>query len=398
MTPIAYLPALGLVNALGSGAAEVCDGLLRGDTTGMRCEDGWLPSRAARVGRARIAELPALPARLAQHDSRNNRLLLAAYAQIAAEVDAAIARFGPQRIGVVLGTSTSGILEGEAAVAHHARHGALPAGFHYGLQELGDAARCLADLLSLSGPAYTVSTACTSSAKAMISAHGLIRAGLCDAVIAGGVDTLCRLTINGFSSLEATTAELCNPMSVNRQGINIGEAAALFLVSREPAPIALLGAGESSDAHHVSAPDPTGRGAEAAIRQALAQAGASPEQVGYLNLHGTATPKNDEMESQAVARIFPSGVPCSSTKPLTGHTLGAAGATELAFCWLALSPHNVGHRLPPHVWDGCADPALPALNLVRFGDTLATHGRRLMLSSSFAFGGSNCCLAIGDAA
>ncbi|MCZ4304913.1 beta-ketoacyl-[acyl-carrier-protein] synthase family protein [Zoogloeaceae bacterium G21618-S1] len=397
MAPIITLPALGLVNALGHDCASVSQALFRGDTTGMVLEDGWLPDRAARVGRARMADLPALPDTLAHYGSRNNRLLLAALAQIEDTVRTSIARVGAHRVGVVLGTSTSGVYEGEAAIAHHAKHGALTPGFHYGRQELGDCARFVADALALTGPAYTVSTACTSSAKAMISAQQLIRAGLCDAVIAGGVDTLCRLTINGFSALEATTAELCNPMSANRRGINIGEAAALFLVSRERADIALLGAGESSDAHHISSPEPNGKGAEAAIRQALAAAGAAPEDISYLNLHGTATPKNDEMESRAVARVFPKGVPCSSTKPLTGHTLGAAGATELAFCWLALSHHNVDRRLPPHVWDGAADPALPELNLVRTGNTIDRHERRIMLSSSFAFGGSNCCLAIGDA-
>ncbi|TVT46859.1 MAG: beta-ketoacyl-[acyl-carrier-protein] synthase family protein [Denitromonas halophila] len=397
MAPLITLPALGLVNALGHDTASVSHALFRGDTTGMVRENGWLPQRAARVGRARIPDLPALPAELAHYDSRNNRLLLAALRQIEDAVRATIARVGAHRVGVVLGTSTSGILEGEAAVAHHAQHGTLPPGFQYGRQELGDCARFLADALALTGPAYTVSTACTSSAKAMISAQHLICTGLCDAVIAGGVDTLCRLTINGFSALEATSAELCNPMSANRRGINIGEGAALFLVCRDPAAIALLGAGESSDAHHISSPEPNGKGAEAAIRQALAAAGADSEDVSYLNLHGTATPKNDEMESRAVARLFPKGVPCSSTKPLTGHTLGAAGATELAFCWLALSHHNVDRRLPAHVWDGCADPALPELNLVRIGDTIDRHTHRIMLSSSFAFGGSNCCLAIGDA-
>ena len=397
LTTIITLPALGLVNALGHDTASIAQALFCGDTAGMVCEDGWLPQRAARVGRARVADLPALPASLSHYDSRNNRLLFAALAQIEDEVRSAIERFGAHRVGVVLGTSTSGIYEGEAAIAHYTTHGALTPGFHYGRQELGDCARFVADARALTGPAYTVSTACTSSAKAMVSAQQLIRAGLCDAVIAGGVDTLCRLTINGFSALEATTADLCNPMSANRRGINIGEGAALFLVSRKPADIALLGAGESSDAHHISSPEPNGKGAEAAIRQALAAAGAAPDDISYLNLHGTATPKNDKMESRAVARLFPKGVPCSSTKPLTGHTLGAAGATELAFCWLALSHHNVDRRLPPHVWDGCADPTLPELNLVRTGDTIDRHPRRIMLSSSFAFGGSNCCLAIGDA-
>jgi 3-oxoacyl-[acyl-carrier-protein] synthase-1 len=212
-------------------------------------------------------------------------------------------------------------------------------------------------------------------------------------VIAGGVDTLCKLTVNGFTALEATTSELTNPLSRNRRGINLGEAAALTVVTREEHEHELLGWGESSDAHHISAPDPTGRGAEAAMRAALAHAGLRPAEVDYVNLHATATPKNDEMESHALARVFPEGVACSGTKPLTGHTLGAAGATEAAFCLLALEDG----RLPPHVWDGEADPALPRLRVTRAGERFGRSSRRVCLSNSFAFGGSNACLAIGDA-
>ncbi len=392
-----FLPALGLVSALGYGKAATCANLYTGDAGGMLLENGWLRESPARVGRARIERLPEIPAGFERHASRNNRLLLAAFAEIEPEARAAIANFGPARVGIVLGTSTSGIAEGEAAIAQLVDQGQLPGQFHYAQQELGDPARFLARYLGISGPAYVVSTACTSSAKALASARNLLETGICDAVIAGGVDTLSRLTINGFTALESTTALLCNPMSANRQGINIGEAAALFLVSKSPAPIALLGVGESSDAHHISAPDPEGKGAELAMRQALADARVDADRVCYVNLHGTATPKNDEMEGRAVARVFGGEVPCSSTKPMTGHALGAAGAIELAFCWLTLSHHNSLQRLPPHLWDGQQDPALPVLNLVRTGDTLDMTRGRIMLSNSFAFGGNNCCLAIGDA-
>ena len=325
-------------------------------------------------------------------DCRNNGLLLLAAGQIEDAVSATLERVGPARIGIVVGTSTSGIAEGEAAIAALLRDGSLPARFHYAQQEIGTAAPFLARCLGITGPAYTVSTACTSSAKAIISARNLLRLGLCDAVLAGGVDSLCRLTVNGFTVLESTTPDLSNPMSRNRRGINIGEGAALMLLTREHAAVELLGAGESSDAHHISAPDPAGRGAEIAMHAALADAGLAPEAVDYVNLHATATPKNDEMESRVMSRVFPRGVACSGTKPLTGHTLGAAGATEAAFCWLAIGGDG---RMPPHVWDGEADPDLPRLALAARGERFAPGRGRVCLSNSFAFGGSNACLVLG---
>ena len=391
MTEPYYLPTLGLICALGGGVSEITSRLLRGDASGMVVEDGWLPTGPSRVGRAR-GDLPEVPSSWSDYDCRNSRLLLAALAQIREAVEAARGRFGSHRIGVVLGTSTSGIAEGGEAIAVHRTRGALPAAYRYVQQELGTPAQFLARFLGLNGPAYAVSTACTSSAKAFVSARGLLRHGLCDAVVVGGVDSLCKLTLNGFAALESTSAELCNPLSRNRQGINIGESAALFLMTREEAEYALLGAGESSDAYHMSAPHPEGIGAEAAMRAALRDAGVAASEVDYLNLHATATPKNDEMESRATSRVFPDGVASSGTKPLTGHALGAAGATELALCWLALR----AGQLPPHRWDGVADPALPALSLVSPGQTFTRATGRVCMSNSFAFGGSNACLLIGD--
>ena len=387
-----FLPALGVINALGSGCNEVARGLFAGDTSGMLLEDGWLPSSPVRVGRARGA-LPEVPAQLSDYSCRNNRLLLAALSQIEGAVDAALTRFGRQRIGVVLGTSTSGVAEGEAAIAALRGCGVLPHGYRYTQQEIGMPAVFLARHLDLGGPAYTVSTACTSSAKAFASARNLLRQGLCDAVLVGGVDSLCRLTLNGFNALESITTELTNPLSRNRCGINIGEGAALFLMTRDEAAVELLGIGETSDAHHMSAPHPEGLGAEAAMRTALADAGLTADDIDYLNLHATATPKNDEMESRAVARVFSRGTATSGTKPLTGHTLGAAGATELACCWLALR----NGRLPPHVWDGKTDRELPQLDLVSGERRFVRTTGRSCLSNSFAFGGSNVSLMIGDA-
>jgi 3-oxoacyl-[acyl-carrier-protein] synthase-1 len=383
-----FLSALGLVNALGRDKAQVARGLFLGDTGGLGLEDGWIPGRQVRVGRV-TGPLP-----LAEDAPRYARLLLAALEQIRDEVEAERVRHGPDRIGVVLGTSTSGVAEMEVAIRHLERQGALPPGFRYDAVEMGAPADFLARWLGLTGPAYTVSTACTSSGKALASARNLLRLGLCDAVLTGGVDVLCRLTLNGFSSLGASTASLTNPMSVNRSGINIGEGAALFVLRREPAEVALLGVGESSDAYHISSPDPEGLGAETAMRLALEDAGLAGPEVGYLNLHATATDKNDEMESRAVAKVFPGGIPCGGTKPLTGHLLGAAAATELGFCWLALQPRwNPEGRLPPHRWDGEADPALPKLDLVPMG--ALDPGLRFCLSNAFAFGGNNLALVAG---
>ncbi|KAA6178279.1 beta-ketoacyl-[acyl-carrier-protein] synthase family protein [Pseudomonas marginalis] len=385
----AYLNALGIICALGRDQDEVRRNLFAGDSSGMRSESGWVPERVLPVGSV-PGELTALPPHLAQQNSRNNQLLLEAALQIEGPIQQAIQTFGASRIGIVLGTSTSGIDEASRGIADYLREGHFPADYDYRQQELGAPANFLADWLQLSGPAYVISTACTSSARALMSAQRLLDLGLCDAVLCGGVDSLCKLTLNGFTSLEAVSAQRCNPFSVNRNGINIGEAAVLFLMSKSPAPIALLGSGASCDAHHISAPEPSGKGALQAMSKALASAKLTPAQIGYLNLHGTATQHNDAMESLAVAALFPAGVACSSTKPLTGHTLGAAGALEAAFCWLSLMEGTV----PPHVWDGQADPALPTLHWAKVGDTLQT---RCLMSNSFAFGGNNVSLIIGDA-
>jgi len=392
MSSLFYLPALGIINALGSGVEEVSQRLLLGDTSGMRLCDDLLPSAPARVGVAR-GELPEIPLALSDFASRNNRLLLAALAQIRSKVDEAIGCFGRERIGIVLGTSTSGIAEGEAAIAAQRTNGHLPDGFRYIQQELGSPAIFLARVLDIGGPAYCVSTACTSSAKAFVAARRLLRCGLCDAVLVGGVDSLCKLTVNGFSALESISTDICNPMSRNRNGINIGEGAALFLMTHRESEIAFLGAGESSDAYHMSAPHPEGGGAEAAMRAALADGGLFAGDIDYLNMHATATPKNDEMESRAISRVFPAGIASSGTKPLTGHVLGTAGATELGLCWLALR----GGFLPPHIWDGELDPELPQLDLVESGQKFGRDSGRVCMSNSFAFGGNNACLLIGDA-
>ncbi|QYD69928.1 beta-ketoacyl-[acyl-carrier-protein] synthase family protein [Paraburkholderia edwinii] len=386
-----YLHALGMVNALGDHVDTIAAALAAGHAPGMTTLATGIGD--AFVGRV-IAALDIVPpASLEPYDCRNNRLLLAALAQIAPHVDAARERYGADRIGVVLGTSTSGIDAAEAAFAHRAQAGAMPAGFDYRQTEIGAAAPFAAAALGIDGPAFTVSTACTSSAKAFVSARRLLQLQLCDAVVVGGVDSLCELTVQGFASLESTSTTRTNPMSVNRCGINVGEGAAVFLMSRDEGPVALIGCGESSDAHHISAPDPQGVGGELALRAALDDAGLAPSAIGYVNLHATATRKNDEMESQLMARVFAGGVAASGTKPYTGHQLGAAGATELGFAWLTLARERMA--LPRHCWDGQPDPALPRLDLVEDERYLPRGvGMRYVMSNSFAFGGSNCSLIL----
>ncbi|WP_236195571.1 beta-ketoacyl-[acyl-carrier-protein] synthase family protein [Pseudomonas glycinae] len=395
----AYLNALGVICALGRDKQTVARNLFAGDCSGMRRESGWVPERELPVA-AVHGDLAPIPEALADQRSRNNQLLLEAALQIRDDIEQAIQTYGRDRIGVVLGTSTSGIDEASRGLAHYIRDQQFPADYDYRQQELGAPANFLADWLQLSGPTYVISTACTSSARALMSARRLLDLGLCDAVLCGGVDSLCKLTLNGFSALEAVSDERCNPFSANRNGINIGEAAVLFVMSKQRGAgpgIALLGAGASSDAHHISAPEPTGRGALQSMQKALDQAHLQAGDISYLNLHGTATQHNDAMESLAVDALFADGVPCSSTKPMTGHTLGAAGALEAAFCWLSLSADNPDHALPPHIWDGQADPDLPALKWVTASERLASIAPRYLMSNSFAFGGNNVSLIIGDA-
>jgi 3-oxoacyl-[acyl-carrier-protein] synthase-1 len=242
----------------------------------------------------------------------------------------------------------------------------------------------------VNGPVYAISTACSSGAKALASAKRLITSGLCDAVIAGGVDTLCRLTVQGFSALEAVSDEVCNPFSKNRNGINIGEAAALFVISKSEQGVLLRGIGESSDAYHISAPQPEGEGAAQCMQQAINDAGIQAAEIDYVNLHGTATVLNDQMEARAVNRVLGNDVLCSSTKPFIGHTLGAAGAIEAAICWLTLTDES--GFTPIHRWDGEWDRNLPELNLAHASTSTKSINR--VLSNSFAFGGNNIALVM----
>lgn len=389
---------IGLCTPLGHAPEQVLARLIAGDTSAMQTSDTLLFGESTLV--APVTEpLPAIPAVLAQFDCRNNQLLLAAAQQITDTVEQAKQTYGADRIGVVLGTSTSGISKGELALAYRNQHGHFPADYHYFQQELGSTSDFLRQLFALQGPCYTISTACSSSAKVFASAKRLLEAKLCDMVIVGGIDSLCQLTVNGFHALESVSKGHCNPFSANRDGINIGEGAALFTLTLATdntaieACVLLAGIGESSDAHHMSAPHPEGAGAIAAMQAALDDAQISAQDIDYINLHGTATPKNDAMESRALLSVFgDTPPPASSTKPLVGHTLGAAGAIEAAFCYLLLSQHNHSFALLPHRFDGQQDPRDPSIALVA-PMQCADHGKlNYVMSNSFAFGGSNASL------
>ena len=339
----------------------------------------------------------ALPPHLAEYDCRNNRLALLGLETdgFADRVRGTVQRHGARRVGLFLGTSTSGILETELAYrTRDAATGALPTRLSYRGSHcpfsVADFAR---RHLGIEGPALTISTACSSSAKVFAAAARQLALGVIDAAVVGGVDSLCLTTLYGFSSLQPTSPQPARPYDAQRDGISVGEGAAFALLERPDgqtaggAVVRLLGCGESSDAHHMSAPHPQGLGARLAMEAALRSAGLTPAAVDYINLHGTATVANDAAEGQAVAQLFGARVPCSSTKGATGHTLGAAGAVEAVIGALALTqgwiPGSPGTR-----------ELDPAIDLdYRMAGTAAPL--TTMLSNSFGFGGSNCALVLG---
>ena len=396
----AYLGRPGLVSALGSGLAEHLNGLLRpSENSPLTFSSEWVKGKNRAFGAVNRPLRPFPDHLPAEHRSRNNQLLWDALAQIEPQIQAARSRYGAERVAVVIGTSVGGADENIPLFRHVADGGAWD-GLPFGQQQqlLSSSADFVAAAYGLHGLCYGVSTACTSGARALISAARLLRAGLCDAVSCGGVDTLSPLTINGFAALEVLSAGIANPFSERRDGINIGEAAAAFVMTREDngESLPLLGYGASSDAHHMSSPRPDGLGAAQAFQAALNHAGLAPQQIGWINLHGTGTKLNDGMESRAVAEVFGCATAATSTKPLTGHTLGAAGALEAAFVWGAVSrADNPAGLLPPQLWDGERDAELPPIALAVSGCRWP-EGRRIGASSSFAFGGNNSVLIIGE--
>ena len=336
----------------------------------------------------------AVPGDAQTFDCRNHRLAWLGLQQdgFVAAVERARERWGAHRVAVLLGTSTSGLLQTELAYRRRAADGSLPTDFNYErTQNTQSLSAFVCQVLGLKGPAWVVSTACSSSAKVFGNAARLIDAGLIDAAVVGGVDSLCLTTLHGFNSLELLAPQICRPWDAQRHGLSIGEAAAFALLERDcAAPHGwLLGVGESNDGYHMSSPHPEGAGAVSAMRAALDDASMQPGDIGYINLHGTATPTNDAAEDTAVGRVFGFETPCSSTKGATGHTLGAAGAVEAAVSLLALQhgllPAGLNVRTPD-----------PALHLNYLHDN--RHAPlRAVLSNSFGFGGSNASLVCGAA-
>jgi|APSaa5957512535_1039671.scaffolds.fasta_scaffold17809_3 3-oxoacyl-[acyl-carrier-protein] synthase I len=395
-----YLNALGVVSALGQGKQETLANLMAGNMEGVSLHPNILANKEDLEFGLYAGPLFEVPELFLDYASRNSQLALTALEQIRQEVFAAIALYGKDKIAVVIGTSTSGVEEGEKALENQAAIGTLPLNYNFIQQEMGATSEFIARILGVSGPAISISTACTSSAKAFGTAKRLLDQGICDAVVVGGVDSFCKLTINGFSSLSALhSGGGCLPFSDNRSGTVLGEAATLFLMSREKKGCLLASIGESTDAYNMTSPDPSGTGAIVAMKYALCDAGLSASAIDYVNLHGTGTRQNDAMESIAINDVFKGRKPAlSSTKPLSGHTLGAAGALEVGFCWLSLSAWNQGYGLPVHAWDGVVDAELPVMNFVKQGGCLPASGMRWCMSNSYAFGGSNASVILGKLA
>jgi len=350
------------------------------------------------VGEVAAVDALQIPAHLADHDCRNNRLALLGLTQDGFDeaVRAASAKYGAQRIGLFLGTSTSGILQTELAYRRRdPATGSLPADFDYRTtHNTFSVADFTRRYFGLSGPAVVVSSACSSSAKVFASARRMMASGLIDAALVGGVDSLCLTTLYGFNSLGLISEQACRPFDAQRNGISIGEAAAFALLERMPEnldgdAVLLLGVGESSDAYHMSSPHPEGLGARMAMQAALSMAALQPSEIDYINLHGTATQSNDAAEAKAVRHLFGPATPCSSTKGATGHTLGAAGGIEAVICALALR-HGL---LPAGLNSRQLDPALELDYLLENREQQVSR----VLSNSFGFGGTNCSLVFGRA-
>ena len=424
-----YLSKPGVMSCAGTNIEELWDSVINGNQNGIKrvkaCNDEEFFA-------ARIDDKKLKPSS-ARYDMRIMQIEEAALEQIADEICAAKKKYGDERIAVCVGSCDNGT---EFSIAGHRKHfaeGTFPADYDLEIQGADYVSTFVAEKFGLRGPCATFSTACSSSAGAIIKGAELILAGLADAAVVGGIDIASDTTLIGFNSLEAVSSEITNPFSKNRHGITLGDGAAFFVLSRSSLgegtslvdgeslaggtslvggtreSVRLLGWGESADAYHMTSPDPSGAGAEKAIRRAMERAGVRAEDVGYINMHGTGTKFNDSMEAKAIDAVFgEKKVPVSTTKAITGHTLGAAAALEAAICWKALVENNKENKdnkvkLPVQVWDGEKDPELPVLNIIdknnagaaNSADGMDGKNLKVCLSNSFAFGGANACLVLG---
>ncbi len=376
---------MGLSNALGDGVQAVWKGLMRGEP---RVEAPPFELPFATVCGSLIGPLDPLPPAYRAYDTRLARIAMRPLAELQGAVARARARYGRERIAVLVGTSTGGLDSTEPAYRHYRETGQRMAGFSLRNSHSFDAlGRYLRELLALSGPVYAISTACTASAKALACARRLLRSGACDAVLVAGVDALCETTLRGFHGLSVLSERPARPFSAERNGIHIGEAAAMLLLENDgEGPAVLAGVGESSDAHSMSAPHPEGLGAALAMREALRDAGLEPAAIDYVNAHGTGTAQNDAAEATALHQVVGGRVPVASTKGLTGHTLGACGASEAAFAVLSIMHGG----LPASAGAAPVDPSLPIHVLTQPAHTQV----RAVLSNALAFGGNNVSLVV----
>ncbi len=399
-----YLSKPGVMSCAGNNIDELWNAVTTGCQSGIKKVTAC---NGEEYFAARINDAILQPSG-GRYDMKIIRIENAALEQIADDINAAKSRYGAERVAVCIGSCDNGT---EFSLANHRKYfadGEFPKNYNIEVQGADYVATFIAEKFGLTGPAVTFATACSSSAGAIIKASEMIMGGVVDAAVVGGIDIASDTTLIGFSALEAVSSEITNPFSKNRHGITLGDGAAFFVLSREAngATVKLLGWGESADAYHMTSPDPSGAGAEKAIRRALENSGVAAGDVGYINLHGTGTKFNDSMEAKAVAAIFGDSeggaalVPVSTTKPVTGHTLGAAAALEAAICWKALveNKEKENIKLPAQVWDGEQDEELPQLNIV---DSKSGNGDgknrplKVCLSNSFAFGGANACLVLG---
>lgn len=394
IAPIA-ITACATQSACGTGTEHLYRAILD-NTTALQppslIETGF-PTMAGEI----TESLPDVSPSLKHFSSRNTRIALAAINHkedgFRPAVSRAIEKYGAHRIGVIIGTSTSGILETENAYIQLSENKTVPSSYSFPHQHAWVAtANYLQAEFGLSGPCYSVSTACSSSSKTIASAQRLIATNLCDAVITGGVDSLCRLTFHGFNSLGLMSEQASMPLDQNRSGISIGEAAGLLLVERSSEEHAdcvhVLGVGESSDAHHMTAPHPEGLGASLAMQRAVSQAKLSLDDIQYVNLHATGTLKNDAAEIHAMKQLFGSSIKVSGTKGLTGHTLGAAGGLETIITWLALKKNIVPGTCNLNTPD-------PEFNVNIVKDTETSVSIKVAMSNNFGFGGNNTSVILG---
>ncbi len=386
-----YINDLTSVSSLGTNELTIVDSLSHTDRCYLTYRDDLLNEHKGSYFGQIKAKLPRLDD-YPEHKSRNSAVLAFLTDSIKDSINELKQKYSKDRIAIILGTSTSGLDETENELKKFMQTGVPSRDFYYKTQEFGDPSMFLADYLEIDGPAYTISTACSSSARALICGKRMLESGLVDAVIAGGADTLCKVPINGFNSMGVLSQERCLPFNKNRSGINIGEGGGLMILSKEKDSLELLGVGESSDAYHVSSPDPSGAGAISAMEMALNDASLTTDDVGYVNLHGTATKLNDAMESKAMASLFKGKVPCSSTKYMTGHTLGAAGIVEAAIlCYL------LKHDLDLPVQDFSHDEIDDTLDECGLIKEKIKAKKKVMMSNSFAFGGNNASIIIAKA-